>query len=231
MLTSRKMQNGTSIPNKLRDLIAFLSFASFMAQIVKGARWHINTITAAIPFQAIINKRYHKLPFNLSKELRETVWKLVGLLEQDYTYKVEMQGKTYTIYTDASDTAGGVSTKGGQGCTISLNNNNLWKKLMLQDENERLEDVPILIKEMFVILLGVLHTRKKSCLRLHTDSQAAIATLSKGVCRSQKVNNIVDRFWSTCRKRQVTPVLYYVNTNENPADGPSRKPPGRKGIP
>ena len=84
---------------------------------------------------------------------------------------------------------------------------------------------------MFVILLAMYYTKDKSCLVIHTDSQAAMATIARGICRNQKVNSIVDKFWHLSRKKQVTPVLYYISTNDNPADEPSRRKPRCKVVP
>ena len=75
---------------------------------------------------------------------------------------------------------------------------------------------------MFVILVAIQHAPEGSALRIFTDSQCCIAAIAKGVCKNYHLNLMCDIFWKTARKRRITPILHYVESEKNPADAPSR---------
>ena len=89
----------------------------------------------------------------------------------------------------------------------------------------------IMIKETYAILEAIWHCPPKSTLRIWSDSQTAIATIAKGVCKNSTMSKLVDLVWKTARRREVQYTIKYVRSESNPADKPSRKLSAQNGIP
>ena len=63
-----------------------------------------------------------------------------------------------------------------------------------------------------------------SCRALHlTDSQVALAVATKGRSSSKSLNRLLRKFAALQIAGGVWPLLAYVDSAKNPADGPSRE--------
>jgi len=71
----------------------------------------------------------------------------------------------------------------------------------------------------------VCRKRQQSCRMLHlTDSLVALHALSRGRSSSRKLRPVLSRINALLLAAQVHPVWGYINTKQNPADRPSRRP-------
>ena len=138
----------------------------------------------------------------------------------DFKLYIQPRGPTYRVYTDASGIGGGIANGKGKMCPFPFSGKT-WDRLGLCG-NGTVRDVTILAKEMYALCVAAKYAPENCCIRFFTDSQAAIAIFAKGLSFNQKLSLLCDDFQLSCRKKNVTAVLHYVHTSENPADLPSR---------
>ena len=116
----------------VKDLLSFIGTASFMAHITRGARRYINALTTAIPYFALVGKDLHSRCFDLHRQARKLVWKIVNMLDTSYAFSVQMRPDTYRIYTDASGYSAGVSDGRSKHATFGFHGK-VWEKHGLND--------------------------------------------------------------------------------------------------
>ena len=70
----------------LKKLLNFVGLASFMAQIVKSARWYINAILSAIPTEYMKSTVKGNVLIPFTRDLRAAIFKTVRLLETNASF-------------------------------------------------------------------------------------------------------------------------------------------------
>lgn len=78
--------------------------------------------------------------------------------------------------------------------------------------------------EGLAILHAIVASPPNVNLRIFTDNMNMVQQLSQGMGDDSKKEKILNEIKQVSLRKQITPVLEYVNTKNNPADKPSREP-------
>ena len=132
-------------------------------------------------------------------------------------YKIMLNDRTLEVATDASGYMGGISDLSGKNRKTVKYQGPLWNQFGLSKQT------PIYKLELFVVIVAVKRAPRFVNLRLFSDSHTCIFGIPKNTGCDAQYSEMLRKLQSLCGSKGINLVLKYVNTENNPADDPSRK--------
>ena len=161
--------------------------------------------SAIRPIHTWINKKQYSpnRKVKMNAERRKLLNRVVRMIVKAKPKRYDVKEEAQMIYVDASYDWLGISD-GKNGITLST-------KL----------DNHIFIKELKAIRAGVKKTSGNTI--IYSDSQAAIAAVANGTTKDAKPQNIIDEIWQISRDEERSIAIRWIESENNPADKPSRE--------
>lgn len=192
----------------------------FDSKVAKGVIGDIKLLQSSLPahLASSSNTRDRYTTVKLTKEAKQLIKRIHYSLQQpQLSYSPHIHLNSLEVCTDASDHQAGISNRTGTSKHTLPYEGDLWEKCGLTLDSK------IYLKELYAILAALKLAPRNCNLRIWCDNETIIFGLASGGGTDSTYRKMVSKFYSICTAKNITAVVAKVNSDENPADDPSRK--------